>query len=161
MVQAWCKNNVRFLPFILFFSKRLQQLKTWEHWISCFVTFQFPAQAFSLISSTFWVRIPFLRCYHLFRKLPLKGFWNKALTFKAIFIYYIKYIVLTFLLSITSYSSFSRVHISIFQDSEETIHSAEINDISYERVPCFHWDEVNYSFFLNEIKQPAHIIFAI
>ena len=72
------------------------------------------------------------------RKLSLKGFWNKALTFKAIFIYYIKYIVLTFLLSITSYSSFSRVHISIFQDSEETIHSAEINDISYERVPCFH-----------------------
>ena len=72
------------------------------------------------------------------RKLSLKGFWNKALTFKAIFIYYIKYIVLTFLLSITSYSSFSRVHISIFQDSEETIHSAEINDTSYERVPCFH-----------------------
>ena len=37
---------------------------------------------------------------------------------------------------------YSRVHISsnevFFQDSEETIHNAEINDTSYERLWSFH-----------------------
>ena len=28
--------------------------------------------------------------------------------------------------------------LSLFQDSEETIHIAEINDTSYERAVCFH-----------------------
>ena len=29
----------------------------------------------------------------------------------------------------------------LFQDSEETIHIAEIVHTSYERAACFHWDE--------------------
>ena len=55
---------------------------------------------------------------------------------------------------------------SLFQDSEETIHSAEINDTSYERAACFHWDEANFSFIfekqkikMDESKYPIHEIF--
>ena len=29
-------------------------------------------------------------------------------------------------------------------DSEETTHSAEINDTSYERAACFHRDQANF-----------------
>ena len=36
---------------------------------------------------------------------------------------------------------------SLFQDSEETIHIAEINDTPYERAACFHWDEAKKNFF--------------
>ena len=36
---------------------------------------------------------------------------------------------------------YSSVHISLFRDSEETIHSAEINDTSYEWAACFHCDD--------------------
>ena len=44
-------------------------------------------------------------------------------------------------------ANFSRVHISqdevFFQDSEETIHGVEINDISYESQADFHWEKPN------------------
>ena len=35
---------------------------------------------------------------------------------------------------------------SLFQESEETIHSAEINDTSYERAACFHREEEKKKF---------------
>ena len=45
---------------------------------------------------------------------------------------------------------YSRVHISsgdLFQDSEETSHSAETNDTSYDRAACFHGDEAFFFLF--------------
>ena len=45
---------------------------------------------------------------------------------------------------------YSRVHISsgdLFQDSEETSHSAETNDTSYDRAACFHGDKAFFFFF--------------
>ena len=42
-----------------------------------------------------------------------------------------------FFLLILEVDYFSGVHISL-DDSEETIHIVEMNDISYERAVCFH-----------------------
>ena len=39
---------------------------------------------------------------------------------------------------------------SLFRDSEEIIHSAEINDTSYERAACLHWDEPKNIFFVEK-----------
>ena len=36
---------------------------------------------------------------------------------------------------------------NLFQDSEETIHIAEMNDISYERAACCHLDEAKINIF--------------
>ena len=38
------------------------------------------------------------------------------------------------------------MHISLFQDSEETVHSAEINDTFFEQAACFHGDEAIFFF---------------
>ena len=45
---------------------------------------------------------------------------------------------------------------SLFQDYEETIPSAEINDTSYEIHADFHWDEI---FFFLKKQKPKKIIF--
>ena len=55
----------------------------------------------------------------------------------------------------TIHTIFSRVQFgsSLFQDSEEIIHSAEINDTSYEWAGCFHWDEAKENIFFLKKKK--------
>ena len=54
---------------------------------------------------------------------------------------------------------------SLFQDSEETIHSAEINDTSYEWAACLHWDEAKKNFLKKKIQngrlKKKHLIFQL
>ena len=55
---------------------------------------------------------------------------------------------------------YSRVHISsgdLFQDSEETSHSAETNDTSYDRAACFHGDEAFFFLFQKKRDQNGQL----
>ena len=45
------------------------------------------------------------------------------------------------------------VRMKSFQDSEETIHSAEIHDSSYERTACFHWTIYSATNFLENLEK--------
>ena len=46
---------------------------------------------------------------------------------------------------------------SFFQDSEETIHSAEKNDSSYESQGYFHWKKTKTNFFLKKKNQNGQL----